>query len=155
MSNSGYPEGIDCVWLASDQDGHIGAFMTGGIGPIPKRGLCSDIMPLEDIEGLICDMPIVSEVRLLISVKRPDDIIDLAKRGVFVYDWTDLHRTAREAIDAYEKIAIPTRPIKSGMLSTQLNPIARVLRFSNVKFVDKITLDVRAHLNCCESQESC
>ena len=51
MSTQPYPEGIDCVWLASDREGRVGAFITAGVGPIPAEALSSVYMPVEDIEA--------------------------------------------------------------------------------------------------------
>jgi hypothetical protein len=31
----GYPDGWDVTWLAADVEGRVGAFVTGGEGPIP------------------------------------------------------------------------------------------------------------------------
>ena len=152
MSEKLYPDGIDCVWLASDRNGYLGAFITAGVGPIPDQALKSDSVPVESIEGRICDMPVVSEARLLVSVNRPDDFIDLAERGVFVYDWTDINRTAREAVRAYETVAVPVKPIKVDLLPVDLASLANTLKFVGVDFADEKRLDVRTHMNCCEGE---
>jgi hypothetical protein len=152
VSERPYPEGIDCVWLASDREGHLGAFITAGVGPIPAEALKSDYVPVEDIEGLVCDMPNVSGARLLVSVKRPDDFVDLAERGVFVYDWIDIHRTAREAVCAYEPVAVPVKPIKVDLLPADLAAVARALKFVDVAFADEKRLDVRAYMGCHEGE---
>jgi hypothetical protein len=65
-----------------DGDGHLGAFVTGGVGSIPILAInCKDAL-VENIEKSICDLPNDSTARLLVSIKRPDDFIDLAERGV-------------------------------------------------------------------------
>mgnify|MGYP001269893781 FL=1 len=150
MSTQPYPEGIDCVWLASDHDGHLGAFITAGIGPIPEDALDSVHMPVEDIEDRLCQLPPVSQARLLVSVKRPDDFIDLAERGVFVYDWTDINRTAREALRVYEPVAVPTKPITASSLPSDLAALAKVLRLADIAFAACKAIDIRAHLSCAE-----
>ena len=145
-----YPEGIDCVWLASDQEGHLGAFITAGIGPIPVAALDPSHMPVEDIEERICQLPLVSQARLLVSVKRPDDFIDLAERGLFVYDWTDINRTAREALHVYEPVAVPSTPITASSLPSDLAALAKILRLADVRFTASDAVDIRAHLSCAE-----
>ena len=152
MSTQPYPEGIDCVWLASDREGHVGAFITAGVGPIPAEALSSAYMPVEDIEGRLCQLPPVSQVQLLVSVKRPDDFIDLAERGVFVYDWTDINRTAREALRVYEPVAVPTKPITASSLPSDLAALAKVLRLADVVFAGSGAVDVRAHLSCAQAE---
>jgi hypothetical protein len=147
-----YPEGIDCVWIASDREGHLGVFITAGVGPIPAEAFKSDYVPVEDIEELVCDMPSKSSARLLVSVKRPDSFVDLAERGVFVYDWTDIHRTAREAAHAYEPVATPVKPIKVDELPADLAALAKALKFVDVAFADEKRLDVRAYMRCYEGE---
>jgi len=148
MSDRPYPDGVDCVWIASDRDCHMGVFVTAGIGPIPVHALNSDCVPVEDLEELVCSMPTVSEARLLVAVKRPDDFIDLAERGFFVYDWTDIHRTTREAIRAYEPVAVPVSPIKADILLGELASVAKAVKFAEVTFANKQLLDVCAHMTC-------
>jgi hypothetical protein len=96
MTTQPYPGQIDCVWIASDRDGHVGAFVTAGVGPIPELALNSaEPLLVEDIEEAILKLPKVSDCRLLVSIPRPDSFIDMAERGLFVYDWSDVHRTTR------------------------------------------------------------
>ena len=96
------------MWLASDRNGNFASFVTGGEGPIPIDVLNFERTPVEDIERLVCQMPIVSTVHMLVTLKRPDSFIELAERGIFVYDWTDVHRTQSKAIHVYEPVAAPT-----------------------------------------------
>ncbi len=146
-----YPEGLDCMWLASDGRGNLGVFLTAGAGPIPKLALDRSQIPVESIEEVICTLPAISEARLLVSVKRPDDFIDLAKRGFFVYDWSDIHRTTREALGAYEPVAVPSKPITASSLPSDLAALATALRLANVAFPASVALEIRAHLDCAES----
>lgn len=67
-----YPEGIDCVWNASDAQGSLAAFITAGMCPIPVAVLDSTIITLENIEGRLCELPAVSHAQLLITGDRPD-----------------------------------------------------------------------------------
>ena len=118
----------------------------------PGGGTESAYISVEDIEGQLCQLPTVSEARLLVSVKRPDDFIDLAERGVFVFDWTDINRTAREALHVYEPVAIPTKPITANELPTDLADLAKALRFDDVAFAAEGRLDVRALMSCTEAE---
>lgn len=148
MTERPYPEGIDCVWLASDREGYLAAFITAGAGPVPIEALKCDYVHLEDIEALVCGMPIVSGARLLVSVKRPDDFVDLAARGVFVYDWTDINRIARDAVGAYEPVAVPVKPIKLDVLPAELAVVATALQFVDVRFADEKPLNVCVRMSC-------
>jgi hypothetical protein len=152
VSAQPYPDDIDCVWLASDRDGHLGAFITAGVGPIPAAALDYVYIHVEDIEGRLCRLPLVSQAELLVSVKRPDDFIDLAERGVFVFDWTDIHRTARAALRVYEPVAVPTRPITASSLPSDLAALVEIVRLAHVAFTANEAIDVCAHLSCAEAR---
>ena len=150
MTDRPYPDGIDCVWLASDRDGYLGAFITAGVGPIPSEALECDYVPVSEIESQICAMPKVSKCRLLVSVKRPDDFIDLAERGFFVYDWTDINRTRREETRMYEPVATPTTPIKADSLFGELAFVANALKLKQEAFADQLGIDVCSYMMCRE-----
>lgn len=147
-----YPDGVDCVWLAADRDGHLGAFITGGVGPIPVQALNFEHASIEETEERICELPRVSSARLLVVVKRPDDFIALAERGVFVYDWSDVHRPARESIHAYEPVAAPTKPITVDALPDEIAALVEGIILEYVAFADGQALDIRAHMNCQEGE---
>src|ERR1043165_6068086 len=88
-----YPSQIDCAWLASDADGRLAAMITAGSGPIPEEVLSSCI-DVTEIEGLMFGLAVVCEAIMHVKIPRPDSFIELGKRGLFVYDWTDVHRTS-------------------------------------------------------------
>ena len=137
MIEQSYPEGIDCVWLASDTEGHLGVFITAGCGPIPEQVLESTHIPIEDVESRLCELPRMSKAQLLVSIKRPDDFVDLAERGLFVYDWTDINRTALEALHAYELVAVPSKPITMSSLPADLASLAKAAILTRVIFVTR------------------
>jgi hypothetical protein len=143
-----YPEGIDCVWLASDDADRIGVFITGGSGPIPLQSLEASDVQLEFIEELVSNLPVVSSVKLLVSVPRPDSFIELASRGVFVFDWTDVHRTAKQSIGKYELVAVPDHAIDSACLKGSLGSVAKNIRMRTAKFSRDINIDVRSEFDC-------
>ena len=143
-----YPNGVDCVWVASDCNGNVGAFVTGGLGPIPLMALNCEFVPVVDIEEIVCKLPKISDSHLLVSIKRPDDFIAMAERGFFVYDWRDIHRTTLESTHAYEPIAVPVSPILVDALSEPLHLCANNLRFRSVAFVDGQPLDVCVFVEC-------
>lgn len=150
MSLRSYPEGIDCVWLASDQEGNIGAFITAGCGPIPESVLDYGNISIEDVEGRICVLPIVSNAQLLVSVKRPDDFVDLAERGFFVFDWTDVGRSEKLALHAYELVAVPNLPISADSLSQDLDlaELAKDVSLPEVVFSAQKVLNISSYVNC-------
>lgn len=136
-----YPEGIDCVWIASDQDGHLAALVTAGVAPIPIDILNNPVVDIQDIEQLICNLPKITKSNLVIQVPRPDDFIDMAERGFFVYDWHDVHRTESDKTNLYELIATPNIPIQLNVLSNQLADLAKKIKFTNISFTNSLMLD--------------
>ena len=141
-----YPDGLDCVWIASDRDGRVGAFITGGEGPIPTQAVLSHRLPVDEIEARLGKLPSTSIARLLVPMKRPDDFLELARRGVFAYDWTDVHRTRSEALHAYEQIAAPGTPIAAGELPKEIAALLEGIVL-NVSFAHQPSIDVTKHLN--------
>ena len=111
MSNGShpYPLGVDCVWLASDSNGHVGAFVTAGVGPIPTSELNCEYGSVEGIENLVNALPRISPARLLLPIDVPS-FCALAERGFFVSDWQDVHRASRGCTRKYEPVAVPINP---------------------------------------------
>lgn len=150
MSLRRYPEGIDSVWLASDMHGNVAAFVTGGSGPVPISALRESSPLLEDIEQTVCQLEEESDARMLVEVNRPDDFLDLATRGLFVYDWSDLHRTKRDRLRAYELVAVPTQTLIMGKQPEFIRRLVADNGFVGVAFATSNPLDVSLHLPCCE-----
>lgn len=99
--------GVDSGWLAIDARGFVAVFFTGGEGPIH-----ADADPYDDaVSDALRSMPASSPFELLATYPRPDDFSDAARRGLFAYDWSDVHPTNRELIEGYELIARPERPV--------------------------------------------
>lgn len=142
MNNIKYPKGIDCVWLASDRDSHVAAFITAGQGPIPVPVLNQTGIRIEDIEQAVLMLPRTSGYEILVQVKRPDDFVALAERGLFVYDWQDLHRTTRESIRAYDPVARTFRPIRLRDLPEHLRSLAATAKLDDIAFADCSPLNV-------------
>lgn len=85
-----YPKGIDCIWIAMDQNGSLAAFVTAGFAPIPTLVLNSSLVELESIEQILIEQfPVIGEANLIVNLPRPNDFIAISKRGLFVYDWDD------------------------------------------------------------------
>lgn len=148
MSSDVYPDGLDCVWLATDRELNLGVFFTGGSGPIPVGMLHDCSFAIENVEEAIENLPIVSEARLLIQVNRPDDFYDMAKKGFFVYDWQDVHRTIRECSNKYEPVASPISPITIDDLPESLKQLALRAKLLTFSFAKGQDLDIESEIEC-------
>lgn len=154
MSASPYPEQVDCIWLAVDRAGHVAAFATAGVGPIP-RSVLEEVHTLRALELQVVDLPRVSAARLLVSYKRPDDFIGFAERGIFAYDWTDVHRTQLNQIGAYELVAVPANPLGIADLPQPIAVQALKSKLEGTAFAGANLLDIRRLLSCVEGQPAC
>jgi hypothetical protein len=123
-------QGIDAAWLAADASGQIAVFTTGGEGPIPESALPS----MESGEDAARGLPAVSDVDLLSSYPRPDDFIAFARRGLFAYDWSDVHRSSAQELGVYELQARPFQPLHLADLPAPLQAMAAATRLSSVVF---------------------
>jgi hypothetical protein len=151
MTANRYPEATDFVWLAVDRDDNVAAFVTAGCGPIPVNFLDVEHYNIFEIEQRLDGLPRISEMRLLVELERPDDFIDISQRGIFAYDWSDIHRTRREEILKYELIAAPLHSIKATQLPDDLAVLAMSSKFAKIAFANARTVDVRAALSCIEA----
>jgi hypothetical protein len=139
----------DCLWIASDRDGHVAAFMTAGVAPVPIHALENEHIEVSDIGNrLSALLPCVSSARLLVEMPRPDDFIALAERGLFAYDWSDVHRSESEEIRAYEMVATPLNPITVEALPDEIAFLLEGLWLDQVAFANTPLLDIRAHRIC-------
>ncbi|BCA57590.1 hypothetical protein [Sphingomonas sp. HMP6] len=114
-----YPTQIDCTWLATDADGRLAAMITAGEGPIPAAVLKSGI-DVVGIEERLLNLPVVGDATAVAAVPNPSSFIDLSRRGFFVYDWTDGHRSRAQALGTYELVASPSVFIKPEDLPADL-----------------------------------
>lgn len=118
-----YPEEIDLVWLAVDNAGHLAAMITGGAGPIPGDVLVHGDKVL-GIEELLLALPVLGAAAVHVQVPDPGSFKALGERGLFVYDWTDIHRTTAFALKAYELVASPSASLDFGSLTEGLKELA-------------------------------
>jgi len=148
MSDPYYPHHLDCLWLAHDRNNHVGGFVTAGLGPIPLDLLDSEASKVRESGRLSSDLPKVSGSRLLVSFyPDPSSFIDLAERGIFVYDWTDIHG-GRLYTDAYELVATPTMPILLDSLPDRLRALTSLVKFDAKDFSEEKFLKVHEYVPC-------
>ncbi len=131
--------GIDCAWLAVDSLGQVAVFTTAGEGPIPESAL----QGIESAEELAHALPVRGDAELLAALKRPDDYLSFARRGLFAYDWSDVHRTSAKAIHAYELIARPRSALRVNELPDELGALAASTCLDGIVFGADLHLNPR------------
>ena len=145
-----YPQ-ADCVWIASDAEGNVGAFVTGGEGPIPANALLPPCIPIDKIEKAVLQTQAHCDAIMLRKYTRPDSFIALAQRGFFVFDWSDVHRVSADEIGAYEKVCVPSSPRPVSALSSEFQRhLASSCQF-NIEFGTTAAIDPRTQVACVES----
>jgi hypothetical protein len=117
-----YSTQIDCAWLATDAYGRFAAMITAGEGPIPAVVLESSF-DITTIEETLLTMPIVGNAMLFVDVPNPSSFIELSRRGLFVYDWKDVHRPRSQERGTYELVASPSVAIKLNDLPADLREL--------------------------------
>lgn len=142
MSNIIFDDGFDCMWIASDKDGYVAAFFTAGQGPIPGLAVKNKKLALDDIEDEVYKLLMISDVDLHIVVKRPDDFIEMSKRGFFVYDWRDIARTSNQASNQYELVSSPKEPILVNELADPILSMTTSIVFSQISFKESLGIDI-------------
>lgn len=132
----------DTTWLATDEDGCVGVFFTGGQGPIRETSFigASDQFMIED---LLLGLHKSSQSKLHIPFKRPDDYVAMAERGLYAFDWTDTHRTSSEDRNVYELVAEPSQPLKVAQLPDLLRSLGRATKICGSRFADAYKSGVR------------
>ncbi|CAM4431290.1 hypothetical protein F901_00225 [Acinetobacter dispersus] len=137
-----YPEGIDCIWIAMDQNGALAAFVTAGVAPIPTIVLNSSLLELENIEQILIEQfPVIGEANLKVDLPRPDDFIAISKRGLFVYDWDDNEQQ-------YVLISIPTYLKNYADLARNLKIYIQTLALNSYDFSKSNKINVYKDLIC-------
>lgn len=63
-----------------------------------------------------------------------DDFVLAASRGLYVFDWTDVHRSEAKYIGMYELVVEPVQPLKVHQLPTRLQVLARFAALNGVSF---------------------
>lgn len=128
-----YPHQVDYAWLAVDDQHHVAIFFTGGEGPMHATAHPANESACQ-IEEQALALPEKSDVRLHVSYPRLEDYIAMAKRGVYAFDWGDVHRTRSAEKGVYELVAEPLMAITLEQLPTELRLIVEATHLVGIKF---------------------
>jgi len=122
-------EGGEFDWFAVD--GHVGHFSTAGYGPVPSMVLAR-LDELRDFDERVIQLPVVGESTGHLP-GRIEDWLEMARRGLFSYDWTHWH-------GPYQRAATPSRAIRLADLPADVRAIAQVVTWPQVNFADSLAL---------------
>jgi len=102
-------EMIDCAWLACDKLGRLAVLITAGCGPIPAAVFDGPV-DIFDVEERLWALPYNGSVGLTNFSGDVPSFKILAERGLFVFDWSDIHKVGANQTNAYELMATPSAP---------------------------------------------
>ena len=131
---------FDLAWLVSDSADCLAAVVTAGAGPLPESVFRGPV-DLLDLESRLLQLPVVGAANTLVENGDMTSFLALAMRGLFVFDWTDVHSSGRAKIDAYQLVAAPSCAIHTFDLPADLGAVALRQRLSSA-FGDHLTLDM-------------
>ena len=137
-----YPYGIDCTWLGMDKCGAVAAFVTAGQGDVPSAILAGGGIDLREVEYLLMALPVIADVNLLVMVPRPDDFLDMACRGLYVYDWNGTR---------YTLVAEPKSAVQCSALNDELKSIAEFAVFDSIEFSRQTEISVGSLMEVVQS----
>jgi len=120
-----YPHQIDFVWLTSDSEGKLAVLVTAGAGLVPPAVL-SALTEDRNVEAELLSLARHATASLLVDIPNPQSFRDLAERGLFVYDWSDVHLPTSEATGVYHLVARPSQPLHIDDLPPALQPLADI-----------------------------
>jgi hypothetical protein len=83
----------------------------------------------------------------------PDDFTRFAKRGLFAYDWQDVHRVSYEKSGCYELVARPTRKLADGRLPPDLARLAGLTRLQAITFEEATMIDLANYVTVVDSSD--
>ena len=138
-----YLRDIDLLWLATDSEGHVAVFATGGQGHVAQTA-----MPFVQSDMSPTELPIEWPARAHGKASRAD--VELAMSGLYVYNWADVHRVTRAHSNLYELQATPTRPITLAELPESLRVEANATQLLGLRFADAMTIDLPRWVPCAD-----
>jgi hypothetical protein len=141
-----YPHGLDYAWLAVDAVGQLGIFTNAGIGPIPASVL-ADRKTADRAESLVEGLPDRGSCEMLVSLPWPDYFVALGRRGLFAYDWQDVHRKANRT-HCYEMLARPAIPVFIEELEATIGALACRVCFHSLRFSESPCIAVAQLVEC-------
>ncbi|MEY2429617.1 MAG: hypothetical protein QOJ40_2502 [Verrucomicrobiota bacterium] len=131
----------DRDWFAVDGLWHLAAFVTAGQGDVPTH-LLPRYLELEQLSDNIVSLPMRGGCDLLHNYPRPEDFVDYASRGIFAYDWMEVHLTANRR-QHYYLIARPQSPLALSELPPSFRESFSLVRFESLRFTDTPHFSIR------------
>jgi len=134
LTERDYPGGLDCFWIGCDSAGNVGMFLTAGRGPMPAAVLSAHNFEEVDFEQAAMELPAIGDAQDVHEMWASDDFNELARRGIFVFDWSDAMAAKTVKHRGYERMAAPTRPLQLEDLHSFLRDAAVLATIPDTDF---------------------
>src|SRR5262249_50665005 len=119
-------------WFAVDAVGHLGHFSTAGYGPVPVNVLERvDAAHTDDVWSLgewLLELPVVGMATGHMS-GQIDDWLELARPGIFSFDW-------QHWSGPYRRAATPSVPIAVAALPSRIQHLVRLVEWPGLRFAE-------------------
>jgi hypothetical protein len=150
-----FPFDLDYGWIALDGRGNVAFFSNGGEGPIPASVVAERPAIDETEELVLALLPERSKGKALVKTpKVPDAFTRFANRGLFAYDWQDVHKVTREETGCYELVARPSLRLAAVELPGDLARWARLTRLEAMTFEEASMIDLAQYVTVVESGDA-
>jgi hypothetical protein len=114
-----------------DGEGHVGHFATAGFGPIPAVVLAR-LDELRELDELVLALPVIGEATGHLP-GRIDDWLEMARRGLFAFDW-------QHWSGPYRRAATPSVPVRITELRSPLVELVRAVEWPGVRLAELLSL---------------
>lgn len=142
-----YPSDYDCIWFAIDSTGALAAFITGGQGAIPVAALQSQ--RFFEHEATILSLAETSTYTMIRTVPTPDSFIQLASRGLYVFDaelCNDFQTPPTPR--SYLLMTKPDQPRKADSLPSTLRSRVELQQLDDCVFAAALRFEIPQNVHC-------
>jgi hypothetical protein len=124
-------EGGEFDWFAVDGAGHVGHFATAGFGPVPASVLARLDESWELPERVLA-LPAIGQATGHLP-GRIDDWLEMARRGLFSYDW-------QHWSGPYRRAATPSVPVHVADLPAELRRSVSLVVWPGIRLAESLAV---------------
>ena len=111
--------GEEFDWYALDREGHLAIFTTAGLGPVPAA-IWAHREKFYALETAVKGLPDTDTFeKVFCGPGNHSEWCDLARKGLFAFDYHDIHRTNR--LHLYDLMARPANPVPASVLLPEVD----------------------------------
>jgi hypothetical protein len=124
-------EGGEFDWFAVDGAGHVGHVATAGFGPVPANVLAR-LTEASELPERVLTLPAIGEATGHLP-GRIDDWLEMARRGLFSYDW-------QHWSGPYRRAATPSVPVHVADLPVEVRRTVSLVVWPGVRLAESLVV---------------